>query len=167
MGIYLKMSSLQVVFKTYQRPVLSGGLLSFLRSLLTGKRPGLHFPHQIAPFVLALTFFLQICLHPRRLHSHHRVHLSDRHSGGHTQKVPQPHLLHPLFSKPLHGVALAGHGCGVSRHPTVHGGVEQRGCSAPWTCSREGKEGRVKQMQENWPWWLKGTDGWFLFSRGK
>lgn len=104
-------------------------------------------------FVLALTLFLQICLHPRRLHSHHRVHFSHRHAGGHAQKVPQPHLLHPLLSKPFHSVALAGHSCGVPGHSAVHRGVEEYD-----SYEKEGKEGRVKQAEKNWPWCLKGTN---------
>lgn len=71
------------------------------------------------------------------------MHFSDRHSGGHAKKVPQPHLLHPLFSEPFHSVALAGHSGGVPGHPAVHRGVEQCDCSTAWSCEREGKEGRV------------------------
>lgn len=95
-------------------------------------------------------------MHPRCLHSHHRVRLAHRHSGGHAEEVPQPHLLHPLLPKPFHAVALAGHGRGVPGHAALHRGVEQRGRAA---CARkrEGKEGRVKQTERNRAWWLTRT----------
>lgn len=84
----------------------------------------------------------QIRVHPRRVHPDHGVHLPDGHSRGDAQKVPQPHLLHPVLPKPLHYLALGGHGGGLPGHPALHGGVEQRaGGSGP--SRRQGEEGSV------------------------
>ncbi|XP_074998636.1 nucleotide sugar transporter SLC35B4 isoform X2 [Calonectris borealis] len=68
-----------------------------------------------------------IRLRPRRLHPHHGVHLPHRHAGGDAAQVRQPHLLHPLLSQPLHGLALAGHRLRLRGDCHVHGGVEQPG----------------------------------------
>lgn len=84
----------------------------------------------------------QIRVHPWRVHPDHRVHLPDGHAGGDAQKVPQPHLLHPVLPKPLHYLALGGHRRGLPGHAALHGGVEQRaGGSAP--TRRQGDEGGV------------------------
>lgn len=84
----------------------------------------------------------QIRVHPRRVHPDHRVHLPDGHSGGDSQKVRQPHLLHPVLPKPLHDLALGGHRGGLPGHAALHGGVDQRvGSSEPPRC--EGEEGGV------------------------
>lgn len=91
--------------------------------------------------------FFQICMHPRRVHSDHRVHLADRHSGGDSEKVLQPHLLHPLLPKPLHYLALGGHGRGLPGHSAVHRGVEQRAGGPAWT-RRQGKEGGVRKTKK-------------------
>lgn len=85
----------------------------------------------------------QIRLYPRRVHSDHRVHLTDGHSGGDPEKVPQPHLLHPVLPKLLHHLALGGHGCSLCGHSAVHGGVEQRVGGSAWT-RHQGEEGGVK-----------------------
>lgn len=83
-------------------------------------------------------------MHPWRVHPDHRVRLADRHSGGDPEEVPEPHLLHPLLPKPLHVLALGGHGRGLPGHPAVHGGVEQRAGGSAAT-RRQGEEGRVKK----------------------
>lgn len=91
----------------------------------------------------------QIRLYPRRVHSDHRVHLTDSHSGSDPEKVPQPHLLHPVLPKPLHHLALGRYGCCLCGHSAVHGGVEQRVGSSAWT-RHQGEEGGVKTED----WWL-------------
>lgn len=80
------------------------------------------FSHSVSDFNRSL----QIRVHPRRVHPDHRVRLADGHSGGDSEKVPQPHLLHPVLPKPLHDLALGGHGRGLPGNSAVHGGVEQR-----------------------------------------
>lgn len=87
---------------------------------------------------------LQIRVHPRRVHSDHRVRLPDRHSGGDSEEVSQPHFLHHLLPKPLHCLALGGHGRGLRGHSVVHGGVEQRAGGSAST-RRQREEGRVKK----------------------
>lgn len=83
-------------------------------------------------------------MHPWCVHSDHRVRLADCHSCGDPEKVPQPHRLHHLFPKPLHYLALGGHGRGLPGHSAVHGGVEQRAGGSAWT-RRQGEEGGVKK----------------------
>lgn len=67
----------------------------------------------------------KIRLHSGRLHPHHGVHLPHCHTGGDAAQVRQPHLLHPLFPQPLHGLALAGHCLCLRGDSHVHRGVEQ------------------------------------------
>ncbi|XP_019737341.1 UDP-xylose and UDP-N-acetylglucosamine transporter isoform X1 [Hippocampus comes] len=75
---------------------------------------------------LPLTAGAQVRVHPRRVHPDHRVRLAHRHPGGDSEKVPQPHLLHRVLPKPLHGVALGRHGRGLRGHAALHRGVERR-----------------------------------------
>ena len=82
-------------------------------------------------------------MHPWGFHPDHRVRLADRHSGGDTEEVPQPHLLHHVLPKPLHHLALGGHRRGLPGHAAVHGGVEQRAVGSAWT-KRQGEEDGVK-----------------------
>lgn len=74
------------------------------------------------------------------------MRLADGHSGGDPEKVLQPHLLHPLLPKPLHYLALGGHGGGLPGNFAVHGGVEQRAGGSAWT-RRQAEEGGVKKNQ--------------------
>lgn len=97
--------------------------------------------------VCTFNHFLQVRLHPWCLHPDHRVRLTDRHPGGDAKKVPQPHLLHHVLSKPLHYLALVGYSCGLPGHSVVHRGVEQRAGGSAWT-RRQGEEGRVKEEGE-------------------
>lgn len=91
-------------------------------------------------------------MHPWRVHPDHRVHLPDGHSCGDAQKVPQPHLLHPVLPKPLHYLALGGHCGGLPGHPALHGGVEQRADSSG-PSRRQGEEGSVRIDWLKSPWW--------------
>lgn len=75
------------------------------------------------------------------------MRLADRHSGGDSEEVPQPHFLHPLLPKPLHHLALGGHGCGLPGNSAVYGGAQQPACGTAWTQS-QGEEGRVKKKKE-------------------
>lgn len=86
-------------------------------------------------------------MHTQRIHSDHRVHLTDSDSGGDPEEVPEPHLLHPLLPKPLHCLALGGHSRGLSGHAAVHGGVEHRAVVSAWT-RQQGEEIGVKTKKK-------------------
>lgn len=85
-------------------------------------------------------------MHPWCFHPDHRVRLTDGHAGGDAQEVPQPHLLHHLFPKPLHRLALGGDGRGLRRYSSVHGGVEQHAGGSTGT-RRQREEGRVTNQR--------------------
>lgn len=104
------------------------------------------FVHFLTLFIPTLTPLFQIRMHPLRLRPDHGVHLADSHSGGDSEKVHQPHLLHPLLPKPLHCLALGGHGRGLSGHDAVHRGVEQHAGGSAWT-RRQGQESGVKKEE--------------------
>lgn len=93
-------------------------------------------------------------MYPWCFHPDYRVHLTDRHPGGDTEEVSEPHLLHHLLPKPLHFLALGGHGRGLPGYYAVHRGVEQCALSSART-QHQRKEGRVKKG-------LEQTEGLFL-----
>lgn len=100
----------------------------------------------------SLTLGPQIRVYPQRVHSDHRVRVADGHPGGDPQEVPQPHHLCAVLPKPLHGLALGGHGGGLSGNAAVHGGVDQ--CpSGPPEVRRQGEDAVIMQhgTGRNWP----------------
>lgn len=77
------------------------------------------------------------------------MHIADRHLSGDAQKVPQPHLLHPLLPKPLHCVALVRHVCGLCGNSDLHRGVEQHPGGAPGSQNEEGGVTQQSSMDGN------------------